>query len=167
MIDELTPLHPNHRILMIVQGAIIGLPLLIGGIVVEITGKLPTGLAIVPAAIVALWLMGFAPLRRYRHKGYRLAQDRLRVVKGWLFHSDTVVPFGRVQHIDVLRSPLQRPFDLATLVLHTAGTHNSSVQLPGLLYDDAQAMRETIRAFITRETTGVLDDFTPEDLPGA
>lgn len=156
MTDDLTPLHPNHRKLMIVEGALIGVPLLIAGLLVEFLAELPTGIAIVPAVLVALWMMGLAPLRRYRHKGYRLATDRLRVVKGWLFHSDTIVPFGRVQHIDVLRSPLQRPFDLATLVLHTAGTHNSSVQLPGLLYDDALTMREAIRAFITRETADAM-----------
>ncbi len=138
-----------------IEGAFVAVPLLIGAAVVEIVGFQPAGVAIVPAALVALWCLGWAPRRRYRHKGFALAEDRLRVVKGWLFHHDTVVPFGRVQHIDVIRNPVERMLGLSTLVLHTAGTHNSSVALPGLLDGDAQAMREVIRSHITRETEGV------------
>ena len=150
--NELTPLNPKHRTAMMIEGAFVAIPLLIAGIVVEIVGFLPMGVAIVPAALVALWFLGWAPRRRYRHKGYTLSEDRLRVVKGWLFYRDTVVPFGRVQHIDVVRGPVERMLGLSTLVLHTAGTHNSSVALPGLLDADAQAMREVIRSHITRET---------------
>jgi uncharacterized protein len=61
-------------------------------------------------------------------------------------------PFGRVQHIDVHRGPLERFYGLATLVLHTAGNHNASVALPGLAHEDALAMREEIRAHVKRET---------------
>jgi len=81
-----------------------------------------------------------------------MGADRLRVVRGLLFRSDTVVPFGRVQHIDVDQGPLERYYGLATLTLHTAGSHNASVHLPGLLNEDAAAMREVIRAHIKRET---------------
>ena len=63
-----------------------------------------------------------------------------------------MVPFGRVQHIDVHQGPIERAYGLATLVLHTAGTHNASVALPGLGHDDALAMREDIRAHVKRET---------------
>jgi membrane protein YdbS with pleckstrin-like domain len=65
-----------------------------------------------------------------------------------LFHSDTIIPFGRIQHIDVDQGPVQRRYDLATLSVHTAGSHNDTVSLPGLLHADALALRETIRAHI-------------------
>jgi membrane protein YdbS with pleckstrin-like domain len=74
------------------------------------------------------------------------------VVRGLLFRSDTVVPFGRVQHIDVHQGPLDRFFGIATLTLHTAGNHNASVSLPGLGEPLAREMREEIRAHIRRET---------------
>ena len=47
---------------------------------------------------------------------------------------------------------MQRPFGLATLILHTAGTHGASVQLPGLALADAEAMRDRIRAKIRQES---------------
>ena len=62
------------------------------------------------------------------------------------------MPFGRVQHIDVDQGPIDRALDIATMTLHTAGTHNASVSLPGLGEDLAIRMREEIRAHIKRET---------------
>ena len=80
-----------------------------------------------------------------------MGADRIRIVRGFLFRSDTIVPFGRIQHIDLDQGPIQRRYDLATLTVHTAGNHNSTVSLPGLLHEDAMAMREQIRAHIKRD----------------
>src|SRR3546814_15781801 len=65
-----------------------------------------------------------------------------------LFRTDTIVPFVRVQHIDVGQGPVERLFSLSHLIVHTSGTHNSTVTLPGLRADLAAAMRETIRRHI-------------------
>jgi hypothetical protein len=69
----------------------------------------------------------------------------LQLVRGWLFHTDTVVPLVRVQHLDVVRGPLDKLFGTASLVLHTAGTHNSIVTVPGLAPERATAVRDIIR----------------------
>ena len=129
------------------------LPFLVAAIVLEFIGVLPwRGVLIGAVLVIAAILILLVPLRRYLARGYDMASDRLRVVRGLLFRHDTVVPFGRVQHIDVEQGPLERMFDIARLILHTAGTHNSSVVLPGLKHEDALAMREEIRARIKRDT---------------
>ena len=69
-------------------------------------------------------------------------------MRGWLFHTDTIVPFVRVQHIDVTRGPFDKMFGTAMLVVHTAGTHNSIVTLPGLSPERAAEIREAIRSEI-------------------
>jgi hypothetical protein len=102
--------------------------------------------------VIALALIIRVPTTRYNARGYQISADRLRVVRGLLFRSDTVVPFGRVQHIDVHQGPLDRFFGIATLTLHTAGNHNASVSLPGLGEPLAREMREEIRAHIRRES---------------
>ncbi len=150
--DELTPLHPNYVKVVRIGWLFFALPFTIVALVLEAANLLPRGAFIVPMLLVALWLVIRVPLRRYQARGYQLGADRLRVVRGLLFRSDTVVPFGRVQHIDVHQGPVERGYGLATLVLHTAGTHNSSVSLPGLAHADAMAMREEIRAHVKRET---------------
>lgn len=98
--------------------------------------------------LMALSAIIVAPERVYRRLGYAMDGRLLRVVRGWLFHTDTVVPFVRVQHIDVTHGPVDKLFGLARLVVHTAGTHNSIVTLPGLSPETAAAIRDAIRAEI-------------------
>ena len=148
----LTPLDPAYARMLRVQFSIVALVLLAGATIAEIAIPGYTGYVWVPAGLFAAWLLVRMPMRRYAARGYSIEEERLRVVRGILFRSDTVVPFGRVQHIDVNQGPLERAFDLATLTVHTAGTHNASVSLPGLARGDAMAMREDIRAAIRRDT---------------
>ena len=150
--EALTPLHPNYVKVVRLTSLLFALPLVVAALILEATGVMPRGVFLVPVLLLALWLVIRAPLRRYQARGYRLGEDRLRVVRGLVFNSDTVVPFGRVQHIDVHQGPLERAYGLGTLVLHTAGNHNASVALPGVAHDDALAMREAIRAHVKRET---------------
>jgi uncharacterized protein len=150
--DDLTPLDPAYKSLLRVQLAIAALVLLVAATIAEIAIPGWTGAVSIPALAVIAYALIRVPLRRYNARGYSLAGERLRVVRGVFFRADTVVPFGRVQHIDVGQGPLERAFGLATLTVHTAGTHNASVSLPGLKHADATAMREDIRAAIRRDT---------------
>jgi len=150
--NALTPLHPNYVKVVRLGMVLFALPFVVVALVLETMGELPRGSFLAPVVLVALYLVIRAPLRRYHARGYQMGGDRLRVVRGLLRRRDTVVPFGRVQHIDVQQGPIERSYGLATLVLHTAGNHNASVSLPGLAHDDALAMREEIRAHVRRET---------------
>jgi membrane protein YdbS with pleckstrin-like domain len=154
---ELTRLHPNYTHALRVKTVLMAIPFLAAALVAEaVMSKaalpLPPGVIGLPVLLVALALVIRVPSRRYNARGYQISADRLRVVRGLLFRSDTVVPFGRVQHIDVDQGPLERFFGIATLTLHTAGNHNASVSLPGLEQELAREMREEIRAHIRRET---------------
>lgn len=153
---ELTKLHPNFAHALRVRTTLTAIPFLIGALVLEAIVRenalLPSGVIAGPVLLIALALIIRVPARRYSARGYQISADRLRVVRGLLFRSDTVVPFGRVQHIDVDQGPLDRFFGIATLTLHTAGNHNASVALPGLGEELARDMREAIRAHIRRET---------------
>lgn len=149
--DDLTPLHPDYVKLVRLGWLLGALPAVAGALVLESSGVLPRGSFIIPVLLIAAWLVIRAPLRRWQARGYQLEEDRLRVVRGLLFRHDTVVPFGRVQHVDVQQGPLERIWGLGTLVLHTAGNHNASVSLPGVLHADATAMREAIRDYVKRE----------------
>ena len=150
--EALTPLDPAYKTLLRLNIALVAVGLLIAALVLELQYVVPTGLPLGAWLVFAIVALGVLPIRRFHARGYRMDADRLRVVRGVLFHSDTVVPFGRVQHIDVDQGPLERLLGLARLTLHTAGTHNSSVKLPGLRHEHALAMRETIRAAIKRDT---------------
>ena len=106
------------------------------------------GLPTVGIPILAAIAVVTAPRRIYDRLRYRLTERLLQVVRGWLFHVDTIVPLVRVQHIDLTRGPLEKAFGVATLVVHTAGTHNSIVTLPGLAPERAAEIRDIIREHV-------------------
>jgi hypothetical protein len=49
-----------------------------------------------------------------------------------------------VQHLDLKRGPLERRYGLATLVIHTAGTRDSAVNVEGLEDADAEHLRDRL-----------------------
>lgn len=106
------------------------------------------GLPTVAVPLLGLLSIVVAPQRIYRRLGYALTERVLQVVRGWMFHTDTVVPLVRVQHLDVVRGPVDKAFGTATLVVHTAGTHNSIVTLPGLSPERAAEIRDIIREHV-------------------
>ena len=108
----------------------------------------PAGLLTTLGWIGAAILIVTVPPRRAARWGFRIGEGELRVARGWLFRTDTIVPFVRVQHIDVGQGPIERWLGLSHLIVHTSGTHNSMVVLPGLPADLAASARETIRHHI-------------------
>ena len=157
---ELTRLHPNYKTALRLHAALVAVPVVIASVVIDrvlsSTGEggwpLPFGTIIGVVVFFAALFVIRIPSRRWNARGYQISDDRLRVVRGVMWRHDTVVPFGRVQHIDVDQGPLDRAFGIASLTLHTAGSHNASVVLPGLGLDLANTMREDIRAHIRRES---------------
>lgn len=105
--------------------------------------------AVLGAAVLALSAAGAAacwqwPAVRYRHIRYRLDAHGVTIRRGVVWRTVTSVPTSRVQHTDVSRGPLERCFDLATLVVHTAGTRDASVSLSGLGHRAALALRDRL-----------------------
>ncbi|HET8819772.1 MAG TPA: PH domain-containing protein [Xanthomonadaceae bacterium] len=83
-------------------------------------------------------------MKRYRNTTWRLDAHGFAVRRGRFWQRETRVPASRVQHLDIKRGPLQRRRDLATLVVHTAGTANSAVSLPNLDLADAERLRDLL-----------------------
>jgi len=153
--EAMTPLHPDQvKVLAIRTGLIAGL-LALAAFAADLgpVPRLPLPAMLLPAVTLALGALAtlIVPRRRYRRWGYREGADELEIRRGTIIRVRTIVPFGRVQHIDVAQGPVQRRFGLATLILHTAGTQSAAVPLPGLLHGDAEAMRDRIRAKIRQE----------------
>ncbi|HEV2747465.1 MAG TPA: PH domain-containing protein [Allosphingosinicella sp.] len=115
------------------------------------TVGLRRGAILAPLLLLLLYGVLIAPGRRYRALGYRIDAVELHIGRGVWTRVETIVPLARVQHIDVSQGPLERAFGICRLVLHTAGTMNSLVVLPGLARETAEAMRDEIRARIRQD----------------
>lgn len=70
--------------------------------------------------------------------------DLLLMRYGILFVEERAVPVRRMQHVDLVRGPLERLFGLATLVVFTAGNEGSAFRVPGLAASRAQELRDQI-----------------------
>ena len=149
-----TPLHPSQVTVLTIRIGIAAAAVAAVALLLDVPlREAGTPAFALPGALVALGLAAtlLLPRRRYRRWGYIEGAEELRIRRGMLIRVRTIVPFGRVQHIDVAQGPIQRPFGLATLILHTAGTSGASVPLPGLALAEAEAMRDRIRGKIREE----------------
>jgi len=136
------------RIHALVAGAILIVGAAVADQVLHLRLAVPSGLLLAPVLLLLVYPVLIAPQRRYRALGYALDQDELRIARGLIVRTETLVPLGRVQHIDVSQGPLERLFGVSRLMLHTAGTLNSLVVLPGLARPTAESIRDEIRARI-------------------
>lgn len=104
---------------------------------------------IVAAVVVAagILLAGVASLvfvtRRVRAWGYAEREDDLFVRRGVMFSRMSVIPYGRMQFIDVTAGPVERLFGLATVRMHTAAAA-SDARIPGLAADEAARVRDRL-----------------------
>lgn len=149
--DPLLPVEPGYKNVLRVRLLITWLILWLGAMIADRALLLTTavyGLPTVAVGLLAAIAIVVTPQRIYARLRYRLTERLLQVVRGWLFHTDTIVPLVRVQHLDVVRGPLDKMFGTASLVIHTAGTHNSIVTVPGLAPDRAGEIRDVIREHV-------------------
>lgn len=150
-VEPLQHVEPGYVQVIRVRTLLSWLGPVIGGIVLDRAILADTawgGLLLVALPLLAILTAVLAPRRIWARLGYALEPAILRVVRGWMIHTDTLVPLVRVQHIDITRGPLDKMFGTATLVVHTAGTHNSTVSLPGLSPERANALAGVIRGHI-------------------
>lgn len=85
------------------------------------------------------WLIG----RQVRAIGYIERTDDLLIRRGILFRQLVVVPYGRMQFVDVQSGPLERIFNLASVELHTASP-TTKATIPGLLPEEAARLRDRL-----------------------
>jgi membrane protein YdbS with pleckstrin-like domain len=83
--------------------------------------------------------------RTVRSWGYAERAEDLLVTQGVLRRQLVVVPYGRMQFVDVSAGPLDRRFGLATVQLHTAAAATDAA-IPGLAPDEAARLRDRLAA---------------------
>jgi membrane protein YdbS with pleckstrin-like domain len=152
---ELQPLERGQLGVMLVRGILFALVLLAAAAIPASATSNETGIApsviLGGLAVLLAYPAVIGPVRRYRSWGYKLDDEELQLRHGVWTHIETVVPLRRVQHLDVAQGPLERGFGVTRIVLHTAGTANSQVVLPGLSRATAEEIRDEIRAHIRQE----------------
>ena len=141
-------LHPSVRIVWWIEAALIALPVAVVAAmaavaVSRIDDMGPLWLAPALVAPTALLLAALVPVIRYRTWAYALREEDLWIRSGVLWRKVTVIPYIRLQFVDTRQGPIERFFDLAQLVVHTAAVGTSG-HVPGLETRAATALRERL-----------------------
>ncbi|MEU0444492.1 PH domain-containing protein [Streptomyces tendae] len=98
-------------------------------------------LALLPLALLA-W--GWVMLgRNWRSWRYAERADDLLISRGVLWREETVVPYGRMQLVEVTSGPVERHFGLASVQLHTAAAATDAT-IPGLDPAEAERLRDRL-----------------------
>jgi membrane protein YdbS with pleckstrin-like domain len=123
---------------------------LVAALVVHVSaaGLLPVAVALIAGVA---WLVERG---RYRSWGYAEREDDLIVTRGLMFRHVSVVPYGRMQFIDVTAGPIDRAFGLATVQLHTAAAATDA-RIPGLVRADADTLRDRLALVGEAKATGL------------
>jgi membrane protein YdbS with pleckstrin-like domain len=130
------------------------LVLVVVAAVVAALGAVVWGLALLGAGLVLGLLVERTLKRRFSSWGYLERADDLLVRRGVLVSRLSVVPYGRMQFVDVTAGPLERSFGLATVRLHTAAAA-SDARIPGLERAEAARVRDQLAELGESHLTGL------------
>jgi membrane protein YdbS with pleckstrin-like domain len=135
----------------------VGVPTLLVAVALAVAGAL-TGSRVAygfaAAAIVAGALLWRFVGRRFGSWGYAEREEDLLIRRGVMFARLSVVPYGRMQFIDVTAGPLERAFGLATVRLHTAAAATDA-RIPGLEREEAARLRDSLAELGESQAAGL------------
>jgi uncharacterized protein len=105
--------------------------------------------------VAALSVWGWVMIdRNFRSWRYAEREQDLLVSHGVIFRQLVVVPYGRMQFVDVEAGPLERRFGIATVQLHTAAAATDA-RIPGVPPDEAARLRDRLAALGEARSAGL------------
>jgi uncharacterized protein len=148
--------RPSPRLLNArrIEAAVVTLvAALVGGVLAGLAlpaAGLGVGLGFVAAGLLSERFLA----RRVAAWGYAERNDDLMVRRGVLVRRQSVIPYGRMQFIDVTAGPVERSLGLATLRMHTAAAA-SDARIPGLERAEAAKLRDQLAALGESHAAGL------------
>jgi membrane protein YdbS with pleckstrin-like domain len=138
-----TPVAPElaslRRVLLLLAVLIFAIVIVGLGAVLDLP-ELNLALLIPLGAAVFGWITIGRQIAAY---GYAERSDDLLIRKGLMFRSMVVVPYGRMQFVDVQAGPLERAFHIAQVQLHTASA-GTDARIPGVREEEAARLRDRL-----------------------
>jgi membrane protein YdbS with pleckstrin-like domain len=133
--------HPSPRLWQMrvteIAVATVVIGAVVGGIVLAHGGRAAEFGAVAGVLVLGVAMAWFTH-RRFRAWRYLERHEDLLVGRGVMVQRLSVVPYGRMQFIEVTAGLIERIFGLSTVKLHTAAAA-SDARIPGL--DPAEAAR--------------------------
>lgn len=144
-------LRTMRRALLVASGALVALVAVVLSVVAG------SGLAAIVAVVVvfAICAAAFVVIgRNYDSWGYAERGADLLVTHGVMWRRLVVVPYGRMQLVDVTAGPVERRFGISTLRLHTASA-GTDARIHGLTAAEANRLRDRLAALGESQSAGL------------
>jgi len=84
------------------------------------------------------------PLRLFGIRQYDIIYQ-----SGFFYFTETVIPYNRIQHVEIKQGPLSRFFNLYSLRLYTAGASSGDLIIDGLDKETAKKLKAKVLAKTT------------------
>ncbi|HEY3733926.1 MAG TPA: PH domain-containing protein [Streptosporangiaceae bacterium] len=155
--EGITWQRPSSRLLRarrIEAGLVTGLVMLAAGLIGGLAGSAALGLGIALVLLGAGLVSERFLARRVAAWGYAERDEDLIVRRGVLIRRQSVIPYGRMQFIDVTAGPIERSLGLATLQMHTAAAA-SDARIPGLDKAQAAVLRDQLATLGEAQAAGL------------
>ena len=79
-----------------------------------------------------------------KKKFFAIREQDITYCSGLIFQKTVTQPISRVQHVELKRGPIERKAGLACLQLFSAGGASHTFEIPGLLLENAESIRQFI-----------------------
>lgn len=114
----------------------------------------PFGLGVLSLIVlVAGLIISFVyPQFKYKYFTFEVKDNELIINRGILTRIKTLMPYSKLQHIDLRQSIFDRMYNLAKLTLYTAGTYSNVILLPGLPLQYAEELKEALKNITSDES---------------
>lgn len=103
------------------------------------------GLPVLFLSIFGLLRLGFLK------KGFAFRQHDVLFRYGVIATKTIVIPYNRIQHVSLHEGLLSRYFGLAKIEIFTAGGSSSDIEIPGILKDEAESIKQLLMGKIQKE----------------
>lgn len=150
------PVSPALARMRRVLVAVVAAPVLVALAVTAWLLSLPVALWLpLGVVVVALAAVGWVQVgRNARWWAYAERDEDLYVRHGVMFRRLVVVPYGRMQYVDVQAGPLEQVFRIASVHLHTASP-GTSARIPGLPAGEAARLRDRLTSLGEAQAAGL------------
>jgi uncharacterized protein len=144
--EELAWLRPSAGLWRMRRAELVAVTVALGAIFglvfLAALGPLAGGVALAVVVVLGSGSSWFVR-RRFRAWRYQERHEDLIVARGVMVQRLSVVPYGRMQFVEVTAGPIERLFHLSTVKLHTAAAA-SDARIPGLETAEAARLRDRL-----------------------
>jgi membrane protein YdbS with pleckstrin-like domain len=148
--------RPSRRLLTVrrIEIAVVTVPLAIVGGLAGTAASAAAGIGIALGVVAGGLIAERFFARRVASWGFAERNEDLMIRRGVLVRRQSVIPYGRMQFIDITAGPLERSLGLATLRMHTAAAA-SDARIPGLEQAVAARLRDQLATLGETQAAGL------------